>query len=577
MPLDRLSANSTLRFSYGPMKRPLVIPTGANEIVWSYKLNTSVTPTYGGEVIQILSAMVGPVRIGGQTRDNVQLAQIYDWFRSYMTIAGTGKRNETPLLFEYPERGWSMYLHVTGLKGFRYAVDLIAAPWAIEAEVVGDNNLNALSKHTMATFTTSLTKEYLQNVGYGTARGGSQRHLIDPLDPINQTGNLSNIGDNFQRLVAAWSTKEVDHWAFDALADPDSQFSKTAEDYWTSYFGTNYISGKNENASGGSATGGNVVENPRTEAEIVCTIKSVFEARGIPGRLALAVAIQESNLNPDARQPDGDKAVGLFQTFPKGAGGSRSNAKHLKKAHESSGKVTKHYTSGMQIEDAADWFAGAKNGNGALGIHPNPPFSMKDANDFNRIALWAQSAQAAGVDYRTSSRFRASWAEAGRLLKKHDCTAGGGAASAATGGKAQLIKKMLNSGKFDYSYAACSRNDVSSGALSVPMMRGLVTIAESGGYKILVTAFKCNHSKYTSNGSISAHYSGNAIDIGRVNGVITANNETTEQFMKWVYDNRKTLGWKQLFGPIAKYNYFSQTTKVGEVLSGHHNHVHIGW
>ena len=62
----RVSGGAYLVFRHPSLRRRLYVTHGATEIRWSYNLNTVTTPTYGGEVVQILSAYVGPMTITGQ-------------------------------------------------------------------------------------------------------------------------------------------------------------------------------------------------------------------------------------------------------------------------------------------------------------------------------------------------------------------------------------------------------------------------------------------------------------------------------------------------------------------------------
>lgn len=552
--------NTPLYFSFPKIKEKLKIDTGANFIKWSYNLNTQSQSTYGGEVIQILSANVGPMSIGGNSRDNPQLKQIYDWFRKYMAYAGYHSRSESPVLFEYPERGWAFNLQINQLPDFHYEWDEIAIQWNIVAEVYQDEGIQALGKHTMSVLTKSLEKGYLQDFGWSASD-----IRIDPGRPENQL-NYQQMGDNFHRLIASYVAGDFGHWGFDVFADPDSQFPGTAEDIYKKYFGSAYIIEPESNSSSGSDTLGSDGQTS-SRCGIAHTIKDVFEAKGIPGQLGVAVAIQESNLDPDARQSDGDHAVGLFQTFPTGAGGSRSYSRQLKQAFDAGNKkVTDTYTAQMQMAAASEWFASAKGGRG-----------LDDKNSFDKMAGWAQDAQKAGVDYRTSQRFKQAWQEAGKILSE-DCpdSSSAGQNDAPGGyGDGQLKTQILQDNRIDLTtYSPQNKSDIQNGVILNKTMKGMLLVAEEFDY--LVTALKSNHGIDGPNGH---NPGGKAVDIGRVNGTITADNAETSTFMKWAFDNKTALGWRQLFGPIAKYNYVSPTQqyKNGTVYPGHTNHVHMGW
>lgn len=148
------------------MGGPLAIETGANQITWGYGLNYKTTPTYGGEVVQILSAYTDDLEVQGEVamikdRTDAQgqpiagLERIYKWFLSYLQIAtqnseqadGISPFNQQPILFTYPERGWAHLIQVKELPGFRYGREQVVPEYRIRAHVVvQDDGLNDLIK-----------------------------------------------------------------------------------------------------------------------------------------------------------------------------------------------------------------------------------------------------------------------------------------------------------------------------------------------------------------------------------------------------------------------------------------------
>ena len=106
-------------------------------------------------------------------------------------------------------------------------------------------------------------------------------------------------------------------------------------------------------------------DNPQSRGDIVTSINAAFEAKGIPGFLGVAVSMLESNLNPTAANSYG--YMGLFQTKSDGAGGVINNGAHKALLSTAEGTIRSTgsgytfddsiYPSGMQISDAADWFA----------------------------------------------------------------------------------------------------------------------------------------------------------------------------------------------------------------------------
>ena len=139
--------------------------------------------------------------------------------------------------------------------------------------------------------------------------------------------------------------------------------------------------------------------------QVAGAIASAFEAHGIPGYLAVASSIQESNLNPDARQNGGDSAMGLFQSFPTGAAGGQAHRAEVIKAFSNPGKpVTNYWPATHQIIDAVGWWAPKKP-------ITNPPQD------------WTKRAQGAG-DPNYGQNVASHFAEARQLIQQYQASGG---------------------------------------------------------------------------------------------------------------------------------------------------------
>jgi hypothetical protein len=141
-------------FSHPNIKNDLVVLTGANDIKWGYGLNTKAYPTYGGEVVQILSAYIDDLQITGDVRTYTQTERIYRWFLKYIQIAtqvGDDEKRfiETPVTFRYPTRDWSLKIRPMELPGFRLGTDVVAPQWQMTASVVeSDRSMEELTMET---------------------------------------------------------------------------------------------------------------------------------------------------------------------------------------------------------------------------------------------------------------------------------------------------------------------------------------------------------------------------------------------------------------------------------------------
>lgn len=393
----------------------LAITTGAEAIEWQYSLNTQVQSTYGGQVVQILSTFPGPITIRGRTANNQELKRIHDWFREVMSRAGYQRRDERAILFEYPERGWSFHIMVTDLPNFRYAYNEIAMPWSITAEIVSEKAIELLNQHTMSSFTDVLNLEYLQTMATSTTNAAQ-----------NAVSDYHNFSDNFGRLLGAWSSGDFAHWGFEATNDPTNQFDKTRKEYWMDIFGFEYLAafapGDTNSTEGALELAGGA--NPRTQIGLALMIKTHFESQDVPGRLGIAVALVESGyssnynnmkLDPNARQPGGDKAMGLFQTFARsavdggpGRGAETAHAQDIRNAEDNRSKpVTDYYSAQAQAEDASKWFKRRKPSS----------ISYSDKNNNDKMAIWAKEAQGAG-DPNYKDKIKQGLKKADDLLKQ---------------------------------------------------------------------------------------------------------------------------------------------------------------
>jgi hypothetical protein len=128
---------------------PLIVETGADEISWAYTLNTVGFPTYGGEVVQILSVYIDDLTVKGTVRSYAKLEAIYSFFMKYFTVATQGstaasadKYTQVPMTMEYAHRGWRFEIQPLEAPGFAYATETVAPQWEIKAHMV-DQTPNA--------------------------------------------------------------------------------------------------------------------------------------------------------------------------------------------------------------------------------------------------------------------------------------------------------------------------------------------------------------------------------------------------------------------------------------------------
>lgn len=176
---------SEIVFQHPRIKEDLRIYIKPDAITWSYGLNTANYPTYGGEVIQILSCFIDDLTVQGTIRTYHDLEKIYGWFIDYIQIAtqgrhGHGSFNTVPVKMKYPERGWSFDIYPKTLPGFKYGRDVIAPQWTVVAAIADPSQAP-----------TELQAAILQKAEVDAVENEGNFHLFGAV-----TGNIGFTKDN---------------------------------------------------------------------------------------------------------------------------------------------------------------------------------------------------------------------------------------------------------------------------------------------------------------------------------------------------------------------------------------------
>lgn len=138
------------------------------------------------------------------------------------------------------------------------------------------------------------------------------------------------------------------------------------------------------------------------------------------------------------------------------------------------------------------------------------------------------------------------------------------------GTSAELRKRVLNNSEITFTRSSQS-SDITFGLVHDEVLIFMLAFVNAG-FKIVVTAMRSDHDKYTTAGNISAHGKGLAVDMGNYG----LSNPLTRAAMLWIGEHADQLGLAQLIGPVdalvippGLYN--------ADTLAQHDNHIHVGW
>jgi hypothetical protein len=139
--------------------------------------------------------------------------------------------------------------------------------------------------------------------------------------------------------------------------------------------------------------------------------------------------------------------------------------------------------------------------------------------------------------------------------------------------KAALQEHVLANPRIDI--YSCGREDIRLGLIDRRVLATLEFLAASG-LKPSVSSLRCGHSYYTASGNVSAHSSGNAVDIPAVNGIPILGNQGAGSITEMTIERLLTLQ-----GTMEPNQIISLMTFEGRPntlsLPDHHDHIHVGF
>ena len=121
----------------------------------------------------------------------------------------------------------------------------------------------------------------------------------------------------------------------------------------------------------------------------------------------------------------------------------------------------------------------------------------------------------------------------------------------------------------------CGRRDIRAGEIDRRVLATLEFLTASG-LKPTVTSLKCGHSYLTSGGNVSAHSSGDAVDIAKINGIPILGHQgsgsITDIAVRRLLTLQGTMKPSQVITLMAYPN--ADNTLA---LPDHDDHIHVGF
>jgi hypothetical protein len=139
--------------------------------------------------------------------------------------------------------------------------------------------------------------------------------------------------------------------------------------------------------------------------------------------------------------------------------------------------------------------------------------------------------------------------------------------------KQQLEQQVLANPAIDI--YECGRQDIQTGQIDRRVLATLEFLAASG-LKPTVSALKCGHSDSTTEGNISEHSTGDAVDISKINGTAILGHQGPGSITDATI--RKLL---TLQGSMKPHQIISLMSYPGTdntlAMADHYNHIHVGF
>ncbi len=139
--------------------------------------------------------------------------------------------------------------------------------------------------------------------------------------------------------------------------------------------------------------------------------------------------------------------------------------------------------------------------------------------------------------------------------------------------KEQLEQQVLANS--DISIYPCGRQDIQTGQIDKRVLATLEFLAVSD-LKPTVSALKCGHSDLTTEGNVSEHSTGDAVDISEINGIPITGHQGPGSITDTTIRKLLTLqGSMQPHQIISLMSYPGADNTLA--MADHYNHIHVGF
>jgi murein DD-endopeptidase MepM/ murein hydrolase activator NlpD len=139
--------------------------------------------------------------------------------------------------------------------------------------------------------------------------------------------------------------------------------------------------------------------------------------------------------------------------------------------------------------------------------------------------------------------------------------------------KDALVQRVLANPRIE-TYS-CGRRDIEAGAVDRRVLATLEFLAASG-LKPTVTSLRCGHGYYTTGGNVSAHSSGNAVDIAKINGIPIVGNQGAGSITDIAVRRLLTLQGTMKPAQIITLMTYEGTDNT-LAMADHADHIHVGF